>query len=348
MLRIHFTATDIARTTVAREPDPLWEIVLSLHILQTPHPPARYRRWRAGAAARILHRDLGAKVRHLLFPLTPVATYFPDFLTPSEAAEGIDAGIDAVTATPTSRMSAQLGRMATRTTAPAWARELAEGSAELRADLGATLRAYHDTALAPAMADLGACVAADRAVRIRALATGGVEGLLRGLRPMARWECPASSAPDGTVGTLVAGYPADHDLRLDGRGVVLVPSFFCLKSPVVLVDPDMRPVLVYPAAETAPAAVAAAGGCSTTALENLLGTTRAAVLLSIEDGCTAKRLTRRAGVSPATISHHTSVLREAGLITTHRSANTAVHALTPLGARLVGRPGAGLGWERSH
>jgi DNA-binding transcriptional ArsR family regulator len=45
-------------------------------------------------------------------------------------------------------------------------------------------------------------------------------------------------------------------------------------------------------------------------------------------------------VTPTTASHHTNVLRDAGLITSHRHANTVLHTLTPLGAALL-RTGPG-------
>ncbi|MET8760646.1 helix-turn-helix domain-containing protein [Lentzea sp. NPDC004782] len=41
------------------------------------------------------------------------------------------------------------------------------------------------------------------------------------------------------------------------------------------------------------------------------------------------------GVAPATVSHHTAVLREAGLITTERDENFARHLITPLGLRVL-------------
>ncbi len=34
VLRIHFTPRDLARVTVATHPAPLWEVLLSLHVLQ--------------------------------------------------------------------------------------------------------------------------------------------------------------------------------------------------------------------------------------------------------------------------------------------------------------------------
>ncbi|MEU2989547.1 ArsR/SmtB family transcription factor [Streptomyces griseoincarnatus] len=71
----------------------------------------------------------------------------------------------------------------------------------------------------------------------------------------------------------------------------------------------------------------------------LLGPTRAMVLLGIaeEHGPTTTELARRTGVSQPTVSHHTTVLRDSGLISTHRCGTRAYHLLTPLGARLVGQ-----------
>jgi DNA-binding transcriptional ArsR family regulator len=41
------------------------------------------------------------------------------------------------------------------------------------------------------------------------------------------------------------------------------------------------------------------------------------------------------GIAPATVSHHTRVLRDAGLITTERHENFARHLITPLGLQLL-------------
>ncbi|ELP70179.1 hypothetical protein STRTUCAR8_10109 [Streptomyces turgidiscabies Car8] len=42
---------------------------------------------------------------------------------------------------------------------------------------------------------------------------------------------------------------------------------------------------------------------------------------------------------PTTASHHTTVLRDARLITSHRHADTVLYALTPLGAPLLQQNG---------
>ncbi|ASU83966.1 hypothetical protein CDO52_15290 [Nocardiopsis gilva YIM 90087] len=46
MLRIHFTAEDLARTTMAEGPDPAWEIVLSLHMLGGRQGGVAFEGWR--------------------------------------------------------------------------------------------------------------------------------------------------------------------------------------------------------------------------------------------------------------------------------------------------------------
>ena len=68
----------------------------------------------------------------------------------------------------------------------------------------------------------------------------------------------------------------------------------------------------------------------------LLGRTRAQALAALAEPCTTGELARRIGVSPATVSHHTSVLRAAGLISSHRNGVKILHRLTPRGSALLG------------
>lgn len=82
------------------------------------------------------------------------------------------------------------------------------------------------------------------------------------------------------------------------------------------------------------------------ALAALLGPTRAAVLLIMADrpDSTTNALAEGVGVSAATISHHTAVLRQSGLITTRRSGGSVHHSLASLGEVLlsgVGHAGRG-------
>lgn len=160
-------------------------------------------------------------------------------------------------------------------------------------------------------------------MRGRALLDGGTEELLASLPRMLRWRAPV----------LESDYPVDRDLYLDGRGLLLQPSYFCRGTPVVLRDPALPPVLVYPITHCEAPTVREPGGSS---LAKLVGTTRSAVLHAIGDGGTTSELARRAGVSLASASQHAGVLREAGLVATLRHGNAVLHTLTPLGAALLG------------
>ncbi|MGC9544412.1 ArsR/SmtB family transcription factor [Streptomyces sp. UG1] len=94
---------------------------------------------------------------------------------------------------------------------------------------------------------------------------------------------------------LEADYPVDKDIHLDGRGLLLIPSY----------------------------------------LARLLGHTRAAVLQALGGDCTTSELARRAGVSISSASEHAAVLRGAGLVSSTRQRNAVHHSLTPVGLALL-------------
>ncbi|MBP2361488.1 DNA-binding transcriptional ArsR family regulator [Streptomyces clavifer] len=204
---------------------------------------------------------------------------------------------------------------------------LAEGRTEPLGRLIAALRGYHRAAVEPYWPHIQASVEADRALRGRALLDGGADELLATLPSMIRWRAPV----------LEADYPVDRELHLDGRGLLLQPSFFCRGTPVVYRDPHLPPVLVYPVTHSGAPAFAGPGPW----LGRLVGHTRSAVLQAIDKGCTTSELARRTGVSLASASQHACVLREAGLVLTLRHGSSVLHTLTPLGASLL-RGGAPL------
>ncbi|MFB8209586.1 helix-turn-helix domain-containing protein [Streptomyces sp. NPDC056010] len=319
MLRIHVSGWDLSRVRMASGPDALWETILSFHRLRDRRASAVFGKWRTETRPR-----LSGEVR-LLSAVVPQRGYFPDFLTPSqESAEplGLDAGMEAVRATPPERLSAEialLGDPGTRRAARL--APLREGGAEPVGRLVAALRDYHRAAVEPYWPHIRSAVEADRAIRGRALLDGGTDELLASLPPVIRWRAPV----------LEADYPVDRDLHLDGRGLLLQPSYFCRGAPVVLRDPLLPPVLVYPVAHRAAPAFADPGP----SLGRLLGQTRSTVLRAIGDGCTTSELARRAGVSLASASQHACVLREAGLVHTLRHGSSVQHTLTPLGGSLL-------------
>ncbi|MBO4209762.1 ArsR/SmtB family transcription factor [Micromonospora echinofusca] len=331
MLKILFSGDDIARTRVAPAPDPLWELTLSLHLLQGRGRYPLMAGWRRTVSQR-LRREVGLDQLRLLFALNRPRGYFPDFLTPIESVHGLDAGLEAVRATPVTALHRDLTVLAGETTLPSWAGALARGDGETLTQLVDSMRRYESIALGPYRSHLRAAVEADRNRRARALLDGGAEGLLAGLRPHLRWESGVLEVRD---------YPRPRELHLGGRGLLLVPSYFCGRTPVALFDEELTPVLVYPVDRlgglTSPDPVDRAAGPDRQALAALLGRTRAAVLEVTDSGCTTGELARRLRISPAAASQHTTVLRNAGLLVSQRERNTVLHTLTPLGRAMLNR-----------
>ncbi|WP_371678621.1 ArsR/SmtB family transcription factor [Streptomyces sp. NBC_01276] len=335
MLRIHFTGVDLARVRMAGRPDALWETILSFHRLRDRRDARLFGEWRTETRSR-----LNGETR-LLGALIPARGYFPDFLTPAEGQYGWDVGLDALRALRPERLRRELSLVgagagtgfgaAFGTPAPARLREFIDGGTKHLPRLLGELRGYHRAAVEPYWTHIQAQIEAERAARGRALLDGGADELLASLPPMLRWRAPV----------LECEYPVDRDVRLRGRGLLLQPSFFCRRTAVTLHDPELPPVLVYPAA--AQLASSTAGGEAARPAEEqrqrtlgkLVGHTRSVVLRAIGDGATTSELARRAGVSLASASQHACVMREAGLVTTLRHGNAVLHTVTPLGAALL-------------
>lgn len=298
----------------------MWETVLSINLMGTARGEAVFGPWRVRAHAE-LERMPQWQVR-MLRHLAPPIGGFPDFLTPPEASQGMETAIEAVLSTPRHRLRREL---TTLPGTPAWLRPLADGDLEALTALGRALRRYHRAAVAPYGAQIQAQVDAERARQARSFLDHGSEGILANLGPTMRWRPPV----------LEADYPVERHIQLSGRGLVLVPSVFCWRRPVTLIDPSLPPVLVYPVAREPGWWTTSRSHTGPRNLKNLLGPTRAACLRTIEDGCTTGELARRLGVAPATASEHATILRKAGLTTSTRMANTVLHTLTPLGAALL-------------
>lgn len=316
MLRVHFNTTDLARTSVAPTVNPFWEMVFSRLRLTEPTPPAALRTW--AVRARSHGPRLAAGVR-VLGALSPLGPYFPDFITPEAGLDGFGAGMDALLHTPRARLHDELAQLAEHRRVPAWAYHLAHGSAPM-AGLGGALRTYHETAIEPYATEIDELVGTECARRSADLRDGGADRLLRGMAPLMTWRPPVLETP----------YGVDRDMYLDGRGLLLVPSYFCRGTPVALADPALTPTLVYPVDQRSYWLSRAHEP-----LVALLGATRAKVLAAVDDGAGTSEIARRVGTSLAVVSRHTHVLREAGLIETRRRGMAVLHTTTALGLALL-------------
>jgi DNA-binding transcriptional ArsR family regulator len=314
MLRIRFTALDLGRVRLAAGPALMWETVLSLHWLQHGAAGPAGAGWRH-AMARRLSPDLG-----LLRALVPPRGYIPDFLTPYGCSADPVESVAPVLDTSVSRLRREVGLLAVGHGVKDSLRPLAEGRPCAVRRLGEALVRYHRVAVGPFWPTVRDEVAAERARAAALLADGGAEGLLGRLSPRMRWS--------GSTSTLAVDYPVERELSLEGRGLLLVPSYFCEGTPITLVHQEDTPVLVFPIARTL-------GFARDEALPGLLGCSRAAVLEAAADGGSTSELARRAGVLVSSASQHLTVLRRAGLVVSRREANVVFHAVTSLGTDLL-------------
>lgn len=315
MIRIHFTAADLGQVTFPDEPQPLWEAALAARALGDRAIPPVARRWR---------REAGRRVRpsmRPLFKLIAPAGQFPDFLTPPVPAPGLEPAVEVLMNTPSEVVRAELGPWL-----PAevdkFMQGLLAGRAGSRRALGNAVRDFHVEVLAPSSTELQRRYGADLALRSRAVLHGGVDALLSSLHPDIEWSTPVLTTYGLTAGPTL-------DIHLNGRGLQLYPSSLTAEC-LALDAPDRRPVLVYPCADLPTDDLA-----EVDPLADLLGRTRATVLRALTHSATTTQLSRRTGISLPSTSDHTRILRNAGLITTHRTQGTALHSLTPTAHHLL-------------
>jgi DNA-binding transcriptional ArsR family regulator len=321
-LRVVFGQQDLQRVRLAEAADPMWELVFSLYRLQSPSVPAPFLGWRQSVESRLRNTETRHRSVGLLATLVPPVGNFPDFLTPPQLVTDLDAGCEVLACTPPARFNSDLAAAFAGRRPPMWARSLAQGDrGQVRGLVGA-IRDGHNLLVANQWFDVQEVVSLDYAKKTRVLAQCGVGQLLASLPGILSW--------DGKV--LQTSYPEDRTVHLAGRGLTLLPSYFCWGNPVTWINPDLSPLLVYQADHH--------GHVHTdqrtpSYLVSLLGHTRADCLRLLLAAHTTSELAHHLGVSIGTASKQATVLRNAGLITTTRNGGTVLHKTTPLGAALL-------------
>ncbi|MFE9562431.1 helix-turn-helix domain-containing protein [Streptomyces sp. NPDC006487] len=315
MLRVHFEAEDLLNVTFASEPLPLVELALALVAAQRTDQQAVFGRWRNLAA-----RELPGRVRPLFDLLRPDGDN-PQFVEPY--VRSLEEGLAVVRDGASFLTPEGLARAAARAPgSPSWLRALWGRDRQAWDQLDAAIRSAHDVLIAPHWPRIRQSFQADVAWRTRLLAAHGIKACLASTHPEADWS--------GLV--FEVGRPPDYEVRLGGRGLVLMPSPFWTGRPLLVDQPDGSYVLLYPALTPLPlVSPDRADG----ALDALLGRTRAAVLQLLIEQRTTSELARDLDISLPSVSEHTRTLRAAGLITTARDGKAVLHSATALGVDLL-------------
>ncbi|MGW6598233.1 ArsR/SmtB family transcription factor [Streptomyces sp. NPDC055036] len=286
MLRIHFTADELAQSRMVAGLGPLVEGAFALHLFAHS----------GDAALKLWRHRVRAELGHYLHELEALAkrTENPHTLL---AALGQGVGY-----------------------------EPQEDSSANRSLLAVFVR----VAVMPHWSAVKSELERVREVRARIAITNGIERLLDSLHPKLHWQNSVLEIHDGP----------DRDVRLGGRGLVLSPSFFLSGQSCVFIDREQAsggPVLSFRTSTERRDSWFGLVEPDDSALGALVGHTRAAALQALTNSCSTGELADRLGISLAGASKHAAVLRRAGLITTFRNRNKAIHILTSLGMALLQR-----------
>lgn len=323
MVRVNFTADDLARTRFGPAPAPLIETEmawLELRRAGLARGRSRPRPW-----MREARQTLPAAALPLLDLIGPHPPW-PTLL--DSPAPDLDEALDWVRSTPRSRLRTELpfawanrpGRP------PGWLRDLADGDRAALEVMIRAVQAFHDAVVAPQWDSVVSSFHADVARRMPVLAAGGHQELFDTLHEKLRWR------DDG-----LDRQGVDGECDLNGNGLLLVPCAFWSGPPVFAIGDGgrLKNAMIYstqPRAE--PYGPDQAG---TDYLAALLGPTRAAVLRALAVPRSTAELADTVEISPASASEHAKVLRDANLIETRRQGRSVRHSLTVLGRAMAGQ-----------
>ncbi|MFF3941806.1 ArsR/SmtB family transcription factor [Streptomyces phaeofaciens] len=328
MIEIRLGLEDVARTRFAISP--LWEAVASVRVLKGADEHGLHRTW----AERVRPQLAAANVDFgPLFDLVPVPTrspwsgHVPGFVCPPPTTPlpSLDVELATVRATPPALL---------RTTAEVPPARMAALRADPATELGRladVLQAYWDLALAPYWSRILTLLEDDIRYRVGRLVEGGAQHLFSDLDPQVTW----------AAGTIHLKHRTVHGARrLDGSGLLLVPSAFVWPRVFSVLTEPWQPSLRYPPRavgtlwHTRPATVS-------DALAGVLGRSRATILAALTAPASTTGLARRTGLTPGGVSQHLTALRTAGLVSAHRAGREVLYARTRAGETVVEAAGAG-------
>jgi DNA-binding transcriptional ArsR family regulator len=332
MLRIGVTNTDLAMSRFALSP--LWELTSALRRLAESTPAGRRRRvipalepWLARARAR--YQDLAREADVGVIRALDGQGYGVDFLSPVPAAVSATIGdlLDQVRQTPPDQARREIAEVLRRNRAPSPRVRRILDSDQVCAYAADVLAVAWEALIEPEWPTLRALLERDVVYRAGQLAAKGWATALADLSPHLQWR-------DGHIEC--ANVSAEHDTELGGRGLLLIPSVFVWPGLAVSLEPPWPPAVIYPARGVAAIWENPASGPRGQAqpLDRLLGRSRAAILLTLEDPASTTQLAAALGQSIGGLGGHLAVLRDAGLVARARSGRSVLYRRTPVGDAL--------------
>ena len=277
-----------------------------------------------GPAARFALRDRRVALTAALLAGGLRGRYIPDFVTPkpppisdADDAKVFAAQLDLIRHTPAESVDQQL-----RWLDPATARLIGTPPADLAGVVAAGLATFWRHVLADLWPRFRAQYRQAQHEQLAALATAGISAVLANLHDTMRWQ----------PGWLEIDKPYVEDLRLDETELVLVPSLVVWPRLAVQVCDPRDASVIFPVGPSA--SRAAPHGYA------LLGRGRTRVLQATGTGRSTTELSHDLQLAASTVSHHLSVLLDAGLVTRTRQGHHVRYQRTDTGQRLLTTTGA--------
>ncbi|MER7006188.1 DUF5937 family protein [Dactylosporangium sp. NPDC000555] len=318
MLRLEVDAADLLHTRFGVSP--LFELGALLRKLAGLAPPGPFARLRPTYERLCAETDLDAVVA------LHTAHYGADFIGPPPPGmqQTWEADLAVVRETPLPVARREI------------AQALAQGpkipdsvlrvlrSADVVDRLAAALESAWLALLAPDWPQLRAICESDVVHRAGRLGEGGWAAAFNGLHRDVRWHDGAIELGDRSAGA--------RTVPSDGTGLLLVPSALIWPGVGAFADPPWRRALVYPARGVAALWEAPTGGG---ALAELVGRSRARLLVALEAPASTTQLAARLGLAVGAVGDHLAILRRAGLVRPARAGRSVLYRRTPLGDALA-------------
>jgi DNA-binding transcriptional ArsR family regulator len=338
VLRIEVGNQDL--TTSRFAVSPLWELTQALRLLANPPAESVLRPWlvRARDRYRALTREADVGVIDALHP----PRWGVDFLAPIPASVSTTIGelLDEVRSTPVEQAHREVAAALARQPRVEPRIERILTSDQVTGYVADVLAVAWHALLEPEWPTLRAILERDVVYRAGQLVSRGWAAALGDLHPELSWE-------RGRI--LLHRMEGDADAALGGRGLLFVPSVFIWPKLALGLDPPWPPSLIYPARGVAalwerpggswPGEPGGGAARTGTALDRLLGPSRAAILIALEEPASTTQLVATLGQSLGGIGDHLAVLREAGLVSRARSGRSVLYRRSPVGDALVAADG---------
>ncbi|MFP3991829.1 winged helix-turn-helix domain-containing protein [Streptomyces sp. E11-3] len=318
MLQIEFTAEDVARTRFAVSP--LWEVVACLRVLRGADEQGLHRRWVEQVRPRIAAAGLDLTPLSRLVPMPTDS--IPGFLVPPPTTPQPSLAVELATLRATPYASLRTTSDRARPGVDALREDPERGLGRLADTIGA----FWEVALAPYWPRIRTLLEGDILYRATRFAEGGARRLFDDLDPQVGWDAGALR---------MVHRRARGERRLDGQGLLLVPSAFIwprifstvasgVGQPTLRYPPRSLGDLWQPRRTTAPEALAA-----------VIGRSRALLLAELTAPAATKELARRTGLTPGGVSQQLTAMRSAGLVTAHRTGRLVLYARTSVAETLL-------------